>query len=72
MMPLTMAKQGETVTIRKITGKDEVRQHLAELGFVVDGEVTVVSELGGSLILQVKDSRIALDRELANRIMIRG
>ena len=68
-MPLTMAKQGETVTIRKITGKDEVRQHLAELGFVVDGEVTVVSELGGSLILQVKDSRIALDRTMANRIM---
>ena len=68
-MPLTIAKQGETVTIRKITGKDEVRQHLAELGFVVDGEVTVVSELGGSLILQVKDSRIALDRSMANRIM---
>lgn len=68
-MPLTMAKQGETVTIRKITGKDEVRQHLAELGFVVDGEVTVVSELGGNLILQVKDSRIALDRSMANRIM---
>lgn len=68
-MPLTMAKQGETVTIRKITGKDEVRQHLAELCFVVDGEVTVVSELGGNLILQVKDSRIALDRAMANRIM---
>lgn len=70
MMPLTMAKSGETVTIRKITGKDEVRQHLAELGFVVDGEVTVVSELAGNLILQVKDSRIALDRTMANRIMI--
>ena len=69
MMPLTMAKQGETVTIRKITGKDEVRQHLAELGFVVDGQVTVVSELAGNLILQVKDSRIALDRSMANRIM---
>ena len=68
-MPLTMAKQGETVTIRKITGKDEIRQHLAELGFVVDGEATVVSELGGNLILQVKDSRIALDRSMANRIM---
>lgn len=70
MMPLTMAKTGETVTIRKITGKDEVRQHLAELGFVVEGTVTVVSEMGGSLILQVKDSRIALDRTMANRIMI--
>ena len=70
MMPLTMAKQGETVTIRKITGKDEVRQHLAELGFVVDGEVTVVSELGGNLILQVKDSRVALDRSMAARILV--
>ena len=69
-MPLTMAKPGETVTIRKITGKDEVRQHLAELGFVVDGSVTVVSEIAGNLILQVKESRIALDRTLANRVMI--
>ena len=69
-MPLTMAKSGETVTIRKITGKDEVRQHLAELGFVVDGSVTVVSEIAGNLILQVKESRIALDRTLANRMMI--
>ena len=70
MMPLTMAKTGETVTIRKITGKDEVRQHMAELGFVVDSDVTVVSEIAGNLILQVKDSRIALDRTMANRIMI--
>ena len=70
MMPLSMAKTGETVTIRKITGKDEVRQHLAELGFVVDSPVTVVNELGGSLILQVKDSRVALDRRMAGRIMI--
>ena len=70
MMPLTMAKAGETVIIRKITGKDEVRQHLAELGFVVDGVVTVVSELAGNLILQVKDSRVALDRTMVNRIMI--
>lgn len=69
-MPLTMAKTGETVTIRKITGKDEVRQHLAELGFVVDSDVTVVSEIAGNLILQVKDSRIALDRTMTNRIMI--
>ena len=70
MMPLTMAKTGETVTIRKVSGRDEVRQHLAELGFVVDGTVTVVSELAGNLILQVKDSRIALDKTMANRIMI--
>lgn len=70
MMPLTLAKTGESVTIRKITGKDEIRQHLAELGFVVDSEVTVVSEIAGNLILQVKDSRIALDKSMANRIMI--
>lgn len=70
MMPLSMATPGEPVVIRKITGKDEVRQHLAELGFVVDGVVTVVSQLSGSLILQVKDSRVALDSTMANRIMI--
>ena len=70
MMPLSMAKVGETVTIRKITGKDQIRQHLAELGFVVESDVTVVSELGGNLILQVKDSLVALDRTMANRIMI--
>ena len=70
MLSFLMAKPGETVTIRKITGKDEVRQHLAELGFVVDTEVTVVNELGGSLILQVKDCRVALDRQMANRVMI--
>ena len=70
MMPLTLAKPGETVTIRKITGKDELRQHLAELGFVVDSTVTVVSEIAGNLILQVKDSRIALDKSMANRVMI--
>ena len=70
MMPLTMTKAGETVMIRKISGKDEVRQHLAELGFVVDNDVMVVSEIGGNLIVQVKDSRIALDKTMANRILI--
>ena len=70
MMPLTMAQAGETVTIRKITGKDEIRLHLAELGFVVNSDVTVVSQLAGNLILQVKDSRVALDKTMANRIMI--
>ena len=70
MMPLTMARPGETVTIRKITGRDEVRQHLAELGFVVGEPVTVVSELGGNLILSVKESRVALDKTMAMRIMV--
>ena len=69
-MPLTMSKAGDTVTIQKITGKDEVRQHLAELGFVVGETVTIVSEISGNLIIQVKESRIALDKTMANRIMI--
>ena len=70
MRPLTMAAAGETVTIRRITGRDEVRQRLAELGFVVDAEVTVVSVNGGNLILMVRDSRVALDSTMANRIMV--
>ncbi len=70
MFPLTMAKAGETVRIRKISGRDEVRQHLAELGFVVDSDVTVISELDGNLIVLVKNSRIALDKTMASRILI--
>ena len=70
MMPLAMSNVGDTGIIRKITGRDEVRQHLAELGFVVGAEVSVVSMLGGNMILSVKDSRIALDKTMAMRIMI--
>jgi len=70
MMPLSMEKQGESNYIVKITGKDEVRQHLAELGFVVGERVTVVSAIAGNMILQVKDCRIALGCEMANRILI--
>ena len=69
MIPLTAAKAGETVTIKKITGRDELRRHLAELGFVVDDDVTVVNQLAVNLIVQVKDSRVALNREMANRIL---
>ena len=69
-MPLTMVQAGQTVRICRITGRDEVRQHLAELGFVVGASVTVVNVLGGNLILQVKESRIALDRTLAMRILV--
>ncbi len=72
MLPLIMANPGEPATIRKITGKDEVRQRLAELGFVVDAEVTIVNEIAGNLIVQVQESRIALDRSMAARIMIEG
>ena len=69
-MPLTMSKAGDTVTIQKITGKDEVRQHLVELGFVVGETVTIVSEISGNLIIQVKEARIALDKTLAMRIIV--
>ena len=70
MLPLSMADKGEALSIFKISGMDEVRRHLAELGLVVGQEVTVVNRLGDNLILQVKDSRIALDGKLANRIMV--
>ena len=70
MLPLSMADRGEPRTIFKIGGKDEVRRHLAELGLVVGEQVQVVNQLGGNIILQVKDSRIALDSGLAQRIMI--
>ncbi len=70
MMPLGMAKVGETNIIKKINGRDEVRQHLAEMGFVVGAEIRVVNELGGNLILNVKESRVALDKTMAMRIMI--
>lgn len=70
MMPITMGKTGETYTIKKITGKDEVRQHLAELGFVMEARITVINEIAGNLILQVKESRVALDKTMANRILV--
>ncbi len=66
----TACAAGETVTIRRISGKDEVRLHLAELGFVVGSEVTVVNEIAGNLIVQVKQSRLALDKTMASRIMV--
>ncbi len=69
-MPVAMANIGDVNIIRKITGQDEVRKHLAELGFVVGEPISVVSELGGSLILSVKDSRIALNRDMAMRVIV--
>jgi len=70
MIPLAMANTLETYVIRKITGKDEVRRHLAELGFVVGEEVSVVNSLGGNVILSIKDSRVALDKTMAMRIKV--
>ena len=70
MMPLGMADIGDVNIIKKITGRDDVRQHLAELGFVVGAEVRVVNDIGGNLILSVKDSRVSLDKTMAMRIMV--
>lgn len=69
-MPLTMAKMGCPRVIKSITGKDDVRRFLASLGFVEGGSVTVVSELGGNLIVGIKESRIALSKGMANRIIV--
>lgn len=70
MYPLSMCKMGEVAFIKKISGLPKVRQHLAELGFVVGTKVTVISEVSGNLIVQIKESRVALGKELATHIMV--
>ena len=69
-MPLTMAKTGEVNLIKKVGGKEETRRFLENLGFVTGGIVTVVSEISGNMIVNVKDSRIAIGKDMANKIMI--
>ena len=70
MLPLTMASQGEPMTIKKIGGKQETKKLLETLGFVVGGTVTVVSEINGNMIVNVKDSRVAIGKDMANKIMV--
>ncbi|WP_074617169.1 FeoA family protein [Eubacterium maltosivorans] len=69
-MPLSMARMGEPVRIMKINGKDETKRFLNSLGFVIGDSVTVVSQLGGNMIINVKDTRVAIDKSMATRIMI--
>lgn len=69
-MPLTFAVVGEENVIKRIGGNEDVKKHLEHLGFVVGTSVTVINAIGGNVILNVKDSRIALSREMAQRIMI--
>lgn len=69
-MPLALADKGQTVYINKINGKDDVKQFLVNLGFNIGSEVTIISELGGNMILKVKDARVALDKKMAQRIMV--
>ncbi len=70
MMPLSMAKTNEEIYIKKIGGKPETRKFLEGLGFVCGCMVRVVSDMGGNMIVQVKDARVAISKEMANKIMV--
>lgn len=70
MMPLTMLKTGEKEIIKKVGGREDTRRFLENLGFTVGGEVTVVAQLGGNVIVSVKGSRVAVSREMACKIMV--
>ena len=70
MMPLTMLKTGEKEIIKKVGGREDTRRFLENLGFTVGGEVTVEAQLGGNVIVSIKDSRVAVSREMACKIMV--
>ncbi len=70
MMPLTMVKQGEANVIKRVGGRDDTRRFLENLGFVAGSIVTVISETGGNIIVNVKDSRVAIGKDMANKIMV--
>lgn len=70
VMPLTMARAGERNVIKHVSGKDETRRFLENLGFISGAHVIVVSEMGGNMIVNVKDSRVAINRDMAGKIMI--
>ena len=69
-MPLTMAREGEVTSIQRVGGKEEVRRHLENMGFVPGTDVTVVTVNNGNVIVNVKEARVAISREMANKIMI--
>ena len=70
MMPLTFAETGKENIIKKISGKPEIKKHLEDLGFVAGGSVIVINMIGGNVIVNVKDARIAISEEMAKKIMI--
>ena len=70
MMPLSMVKEGEPNIIKKVGGKEETRKFLENLRFVTGGTVTVISQTGGNMIVNVKDSRVAIGKDMANKIMV--
>ena len=69
-MPLTMASIGEANTIRKVGGNEETKRFLENLGFVAGAEITVVSAIGGNVIVNIKDSRVAINQDMARQIMV--
>lgn len=70
MMPLKFAGDGEEAIIKKIGGKPEVKKHLENLGFVVGGDITVITQNDGNVIVKVKEARVAVSREMANKIFV--
>lgn len=70
MMPLSMVKEGEPNVIHKVGGKEDTKRFLENLGFVTGGVVTVVSQIGGNLIVNIKDARVAIGRDMANKILV--
>ena len=69
-MPLSMVKKGEANIIKRVGGKEEVRKFLGNIGFVVGAAVTVISEIKGNMIVEVKDSRVDIGKDMANKIMV--
>ena len=70
MMPLTMVKIGEQNSIKKIGGKTETRQFLESLGFVPGAYITIITQISGNVIVNIKESRVAISREMASKIMV--
>ena len=70
MMPLTLANVGEENVIKKVGGNPETKKHLENLGFVAGGSVTIINTIGGNVIVNVKEARVAISREMAQKIMV--
>ena len=70
MMPLVMADAGEENIIRRVGGSPEMKKHLEDMGFTVGGDVTVMNTIGGNLIVKIKESRVAISKEMAAKIMV--
>ena len=70
LMPLSMVNQGDTVSVKQINGRDDTRHFLESLGFVAGSCVTVISEISGNMIINVKDTRVAVSKSMANKILV--